>query len=254
MMKKILFLFLVLSLIGCNYKIINKPGLHGRIKEYTDYNICIESIGNDSIIKDTISVRRNKLNRNGNLVKFEFLNLHSNSTYSNTNIYNSEGRIIKEIGKFDDNKVVVNYIYKDTLLQKIYSKQKIDNNILELNERYFYNKQGKLFKTIMSNIILDNNDTVSSDIFINKYDSNNLLSQSLIIMNSAFDSTEKTFCKYEYEDSGLLNKTFEYNEDNKLTKTKVYKYIFDKNGSWTEKREFDNDTLVYITSRIIEYQ
>jgi len=252
-MKNILFISLFLSLVSCNYKMIDKPGLKGRIKEYTDYKIHIENLEDDSILKDTIFISKSKFNKKGKVVKFEQLSVHSKTTYKNTNIYNSGGRIIKEIGNYNDNEIIVEYVYKDTLLQKVYSKNIIDNEISELTEQYFYDNQGVLKKRKTSSYIIENKDTVSSDIWVNNYDENGVLYKSTSLMNNVLDSMKKTTYKYEYNKLELPLKTFEYDENDSLIVTNVYKYRFDKNGSWIEKENYKNDTLKYLTIRIIEY-
>lgn len=121
MNKKILPLFLFLSLISCNYEIINKPGLKGRIKKVIDYKIRIDKndIGNSK--HDTVSI----------------------STTKNT---------------------------------------------------------------------------------------------------------------FEYNDIGLQIKTDKFNAQDNLIETEIYKYDFDKNGSWIVKKTYKNDTLNYINTRTIEYK
>ncbi len=253
-MKKVISLFIFSLLLNCNYKTIDEPGLKGRIKEYTDYKMSIESLGNDNIIKDTIFISTWRLNRKGKLIEFENLSVHSKTTYSSINIYNFEGRVTKEIGHLGDHEIIVKYFYTDTLLQKIYSKNEIDDGINEMIEQYFYSDEGKLLKRINSMIFIENKDTVSLSNRIYKYDSSELLYESTLLESNILDPIKKTTFKYKFDDLGLPLKTVEYDENDSLIRTNVYRYRFDKNGSWIEKEEYENDTLRYLTTRKIEYQ
>jgi hypothetical protein len=233
---------------------IDKPGLKGRVKEFTNYQMSMKNIDNDSILRDTFFITTTKFNKKGKVIEFSSLYTHSNSTYKGINIYDSNNRIIKEIGYYDDNEIIVDYFYKDTILQKICSKSEMDDEINEMNENYFYSDKGKLLKRITSNIFIKNNDTVSLSNWIYKYDSNERPYESETVMNNVRDSMKKTLNKFEYNDLGLQIKALEYNENDSLINTDIYKYKFDKKGSWIEKKNYKNDTLKYLTTRIIEYE
>lgn len=233
---------------------IDKPGLKGRVKEYTKYKMSNKNLENNSVLRDTIFITTTKFNKKGKIIEYSSLYSYSNSTYKGKNIYDSNDRIIKEIGYYDNDEIIVDYYYKDTLLQKIHSKSEIDSEIYEMNEQYFYNDKGILLKSIMLNISIENNDTVSSSNWISKYDLNERLYETEGIMNNALDSMKRTLNKFEYNDLGLQNKGFEYNENDSLINVDVYKYKFDEKGSWIEKENYENDTLKYLTTRIIEYK
>jgi len=253
-MKQIISFFLFSLLLSSCYKMINEPGLKGRVKEYTDYKMHIECLEDDNSTKDTLYITTTKLNRKGKIMEFTQLSVHLNKTNSYINTFNPQGRIIKRIGHFDDKEIKVEYFYKDTLLQKSYSKNEIDNGIYEMIEQYYYNDKAKLLKKIISNTIIENKDTVSSINWIYKFDSNELLYEATLIQNNALDSVKKTTYKYKYDDSKLPLKTIEFDENDNIIVTNEYKYRFDKNGSCIEIEEYENDTLLYLTVRKIEYQ
>jgi hypothetical protein len=256
MNKKILPLFLLLSLIGCNYKIINKPGLKGRIKKVIDYKIRIDKddIGNSKL--DTVSILTTNYNRKGQIIETGILMPQSNSVYKGTNVYDSKGRILKEVGHFDNKEIIVEYEYNDTLIHRTHSKAVFDGIITEMNEVYFYDKQQKLIKRKYSEISIGQKsmDTISISEFVYNYDQNERVKESIFKFWSVNDTLTTTKNTYEFNDIGLKIKTDKFNAQDSLIETEIYKYDFDKNGSWIVKKTYENDTLKYINTRKIEYR
>ncbi len=246
-MKKHSSLILLLLLFSCNYQYIDKPGLKGKVKKYTEYKMNIEN----NIVKDTFSTMTSIYNRKGQIVD-QIIKLKNGEIFDQDFEYDNKENLIKEISYYDKNKIVVNYEYKDTLLTRAYSNSKADSIHTILNEIYYYSDKNKLDWRNYSQIIISDNDTSS---YKNKYyyDKNEKLIKSITHWKSIYDSTFiKT--KFEYNKFGLYSKSYSFNKNDSLTTTDEYNYEYDNNGSWIKKEIFRNDTLEYIYTRKIDYK
>lgn len=253
-MKRLLILFFATTtIISCNYKSIDEPGLKGRVKQFTKYKLSFKK---DETLKDTVLITTTKFNKKGKVVEYlqHFTFAEPNTDYKGTIIYDDNNRIIKEIGIIDKKEIIVDYVYQDTLLTRTFSKIKNDDPY-EMNEEYFYDDENKLSKRTYSQILFDENniDTISSTYGVYKYNSKEQLLKSTIITKGKFENLKKTSNKYEYNEFGLQSKILEFNENDSLINVNVYEYKFDNKGSWIEKENYKNDTLVYLTKRMIEY-
>ena len=103
-MKKHSSLILLLLLLSCNYQYIDKPGLKGKIKKYTEYKMNIEN----NIVKDTFSTMTSNYNRKGQIVD-QIVKIKNGETFNQDFEYDNEEKLIKEISYYDENKIVVNY-------------------------------------------------------------------------------------------------------------------------------------------------
>jgi len=246
-MKKYSSLFLLLFLLSCNYQFIDKPGLKGKVKKFTEYKMSIEN----NVVKDTFSIMTTTYNRKGQIVD-QIIELKNGETFNQDFEYDKKENLIKEISYYDDNKIVVNYEYKDTLLIRAYSISEADSIYTKMDEIYYYNDKNKLDSRHYSQILVSDNDTST---YNNKYfyDKNEKLNEYITqyksISNSIFSKT-----KFDYNKFGLYSKTYSYNNNDKLTTTDEYKYEYDNNGSWVKKEIIRNDILEYIYTRKIDYQ
>lgn len=246
-MKKYSSLFLLLFLLSCNYQFIDKPGLKGKVKKFTEYKMSIEN----NIVKDTFSITTTTYNRKGQIVD-QIIELKNGETFNQDFEYDKKENLIKEISYYDNNKIVVNYEYKDTLLIRAYSISEADSIYTKMDEIYYYNDKNKLDSRHYSQILISDNDTST---YNNKYfyDNNEKLNEYTTQYKSISDSIfSKT--KFEYNKFGLYSKTYSYDNNDKLTTIDEYKYEYDKNGSWVKKEIIRNDTLEYIYTRKIDYK
>ncbi len=252
MTKKLLLIFSFLFIICCNYEIVDKPGLKGRIKKVIDYKIMIDKDNK----RDTFSISTTKFNNKGQIIETDVSMLYSKSTYNGINVYNSKDQIIKEIGYFDNIEIIVEYIYKDSLLIRTYGKSEYEEILVEMNEEYFYNNYNKLIKRVYSDISIEqeNQDTVSKNNFTYNYDVEEKLTESKMNMWSIYDSLKVKRIIFEYNDLGLQINANEFNENDDLIETDIFKYEYDKKGNWVMKENFENDTLKNVISRKIEYK
>jgi len=167
-----------------------------------------------------------------------------------------KGQLIKEKGeiKNEASGFEIDYIYKDDKLSEWKSLSEFDDFIIDMNEKYYYSTENKLTKRNYQYFSLDinNKDTISQQIAVFLYDSNEVQIES--DWSDAFDDYSNFKEYYFYNDSELLVKKNKYHKISKEIDSFIFKYKYDNNNNWIERKSFENDTLKRITERKIEYK
>lgn len=250
MMNKGFFFLFLMTTISCGYKVLDTPGLKGRVKRVTAYKL---KVNKEKQYNDTVFVSTSKYNKKGKV--FEYLEddpiTASNPDYKGVFVYDKNNNRIKEIGVSEGVDIVVDYVYQDTVLLRLFSKTELDSSDvqIELNEQYYYDRNNQLTTVVNTTVSLEKEKVDTISYFVSKYDSNEKLVEQTFSSYGQFYSLEK----FQYNDFGLQEKVLVFNEMDSLIRTDVYKYKFDEKGSWIEKEQYENELLKYIVKRTIDY-
>ncbi|WP_405604102.1 hypothetical protein [Polaribacter sp. Asnod1-A03] len=255
-MNRLLIFFFSIVFIGCcNEKKVLNNGLTKQATKITEYTI--KSI-NDSLnnkIQDTLVITELKYNENDQIIKRFQQNLFAEGTMEIDFVYNKSKKIEREIVKMstDSLPLIVNYYYNDSLLNQTKSFFENDSEIFEQIESHYYGKNNKIEKKILSQVFVDkeSTDTITNSETISFFNKNEFTEKTETINHKDLKRNTKTEFKY---DCGTLIKTLDYNYQDSLISTTVYKYQLDKFDNWIKKEFFENDKLNYIKTREIEYK
>jgi hypothetical protein len=259
-MKNIHYIIFLIFLIGCSGGCnpeLNQYGLFGEVKSVKEIRIRVEKL-NDGLEKlDTILISVKKYDDNGFLVR-DSIKMNDNY-FIGKHFYNSDGLLIKEVGKMNiqQNETTVDYFYsgKKIIKTKGYTKEhKGDFDIEYFQiEDYIY-KDDELIECVQNSYLVNskNKDTTITSGYTSKFDENQLVIElDCNIIDSLFPEY-----KYQYfrNSDGLIIKEKSTNKIDNTEKTFVYKYDYDEQGNWIGKSKFENDTIIELTKRIIEYK
>ena len=257
--KHFLTLIVLLTLISCDFgwSEKNKLKINGKVKKVTKikYRIKKDSIG--IFFNDTTTVDIINLNRKGHLIDREF-KFYLNNRIIQTGIteffYNSNNLLTKEIyrNKKDSIDIEVYYSYKDSLLSHSNSNYSSDDLILNYNEKYSYQKNGRLKHSEYRQLIVDSKtkDTSSFQQNSSYYDNDGFLIK--IKWESSENDLLNSIDTYENDENGLVLKEKKYNLKEQLLDSSIFKYKFDNKRNWIKAEEFKNNEIITITERIIE--
>jgi hypothetical protein len=255
MNRLLIFLFSILFISCCNEKELLNNGLTKKatkIKEYTIKSIT-DSLNNK--IQDTLVITELNYNANDQITKRFQRNLFAEGTMEIDFVYNKNKKIEREIVKMssDSLPLIVNYFYKDSLLSQTKSLFENDSEKFEQIESYYYGENKKIEKKIMSQIFVDkeSTDTITNSEIISFFNKNEHIEKTETINHKDLKRNTKSEFKY---DCGTLVKTLDYNYQDSLISTTVYKYQLDKFENWIKKESYENDKLNYLKTREIEYK
>ena len=230
-------------------------GLTKKASKITEYTI--KSI-NDSLnnkIQDTLVITELKYNENDQIIKSFQQNLFAEGTMEINFLYNKSKKIEREIVKMssDSLPLIVNYFYQDSLLNQTKSLFENDSEKFEQIESYYYGKNKKIEKKILSQFFVDkeSTDTITNSETISYFDKNELTEK---VETTNYKNTERNSKTEFHYDCGTLLKSLDFNFKDSLISTTTYKYQFDKFKNWIKKESFENDKLNYIKTREIEYK
>ncbi|TXG34851.1 hypothetical protein [Seonamhaeicola maritimus] len=255
-MKRLLTLFLTFLLFGCT-KELKKPknGLTKSINEIIEYTIQIQKDSVENEIRDTLLITTKKYGKNDNIVNQTRKTLFDNQQMQIDYIYNSSNRLKKEIVKMstDSLPLIVNYIYKDTLL---YQSSSIVNYIKEKFEQvetHYYRNDNTKQKSIMTQIYVDTEfkDTIRNSLIKTYFDKGERVDSILSINLNRQGQNRKTL--YEYDGNNVIGLK-EFNQMDSLISSKSYEYKMDKFDNWIEKKIFEIGLLKTEIIREIKYK
>lgn len=175
--------------------------------------------------------------------------------------YDTKGQLIKQIIFDVDNDFKLNDNRSNTISPSYYqfTYDSIGNLIIKefIFTDFWNSKSWKLSydkQNNCTNIILYDFKTKATEI-IKKFDSNNnMLNHTFISHNNI--SKKRIEKQYKYNIKGLVteetNQTFLYDRKSELSIYK-YTYEFDCFGNWTKKTKSDNNKIVLLQKREVEY-
>ncbi len=258
MIIKTFIISTLIFLVSCSHKTLeNQLGIKGKLEKLTVITSRIkqDSIGNT--FKDTATVMITKVDKNGN-AKQVVSNLYLNNKVIETTIsdmiYNSSNQVKKELVKTLKEPVhfEVNYLYIDSLLDKIISNTCVDSIMYEHAEKYKYNEDGKLCirQSTMLNYDMITNDTLSLNTATFHYDENEFQISSE--WRGLYDDSENVNEFYTNDSLGLLIREVSVDNYTLKSDTTTYSYEFDNKGNWITRKALQENKLIKITQRIIE--
>lgn len=253
-----ILIFAILSLYSCSKSNSRIRGINGKVERINTIQLNILSDSLNHLKFDTAS---------NEILLFNNKGVYKESTtryYNNGEItlienvkyqYQKNNLLKKQIIKTnkDYGNCVVNYLYNDTLIDKVFSTSE-NRKDLEFIAKYYYQKNGKIDHISQINFYTDsikNNSVIISKQY-DKYDKDENISISI---DSSFYSGNVliTKTKYLYNDKKDIVKEIIVKSDNK-TNTIEFKYDYDKNGNWFLENEYKNKKLNTITKQIIKYK
>lgn len=169
--------------------------------------------------------------------------------------YNKEDQIdyTDNFNLKDSIRYKVNYFYTSNKLVKKSAYYIINEKEINYNEKYSYDKDGKLTKS--NYLYLEK----YLDSYIGQRDLNALFTYNKKEQLIESDWT-KSDSSYKYNRivhfrnrKGRITKEKEYDKNGNLIKTNIYKYIFDSKNNWTILKCYEKKSLVKSIYREIEY-
>lgn len=261
-MKKLLFILtLFIGIVSCQTepnKIFNFD-IKGDFEKYTTIKSRVkkDSLGKEFL--DTISVVHTFVDKNQKTKKMVtnvYVKNEITQKIESDFKYNLKGQISKEKVKMEKeaSDFEIDYIYKDNKLIETNSISEFDDFIIGINEKYIYNSDNKLTNRIFEQFTFDlkDKDTMSQQNANFLYDNNEVQIESDWSDDSNDHSNFNEF--FFYNDSGLLIEKKRYYKTSKEIDTIIFKYEYDKNNNWIERKSFENGTIKQLTERIIKYK
>lgn len=255
-MSRLPILLFSIFLIGCcnEPKLLNN-GLTQKATQITEYTIKVKNDSLNNKIHDTLVITEKKYNDNDQIINRFQRNLFADENMEIDFVYNRSKKIEREIVKMssDSLPLIVNYFYSDSLLNQTKSLFENDSEKYEHIESYYYGKNKKIAKKIISQVFVDkeSTDTITNSEIISFFDNNEHTEKTETINHK--DLKQNTKAEFVY-DCGILIKTVNYNYQDSLISTIVYNYQFDKFENWIKIESFENDKLKYLKTREIEYK
>lgn len=255
MPKLLIFTLLTLLTGTCKNNTLPSNHLKGNVEMITEYKINIEHDSLNRPARDTLSIIKKSYNNQNKIVHRSQTYTFSNDTTDITFSYDANGRLEQELVKlsFNTNAIEVNYIYRDSLLDRSISKSMRDSVSYTQIQLYKYNNDKELTQTLTSQLFVNlrTRDTITNSLQIDIYDKNELIIASKYQFH---ENPSKNFSyKYRYRKENLI-KTLKYNQQDSLVSTINFDYKKDSLKNWIERQAFQNNRLIAITTRKIEYR
>lgn len=255
-MNRLFLLLFSISLIGCcrESKLLNN-GLTKSASQITEYTILVKRDSANNETRDTLMVRNKLYNNNDQIINLNQKTLFDNEKMEIDYSYNELDKIKREVVKMstDSLPLIVDYIYKDTLLYQ--SKAIVDypNEKFEQIETHYYRKNNSKDKSVSTQIFIDleSSDTIRNSISTTYFDKNEIAIKIETVHKT--DSKRNRKIVYEYKCQYLIGLK-EYNGNDSLISTLKYEYDLDKFKNWTSKRIYENEKLDRILTREIKYK
>ncbi len=186
-----------------------------------------------------------KYDSSGNVLEKKVMGPDGTFFYGNRFKYDSLNRI-REWNEIDENgaqitRVEIEY---DTQGNKIRTERFEDDTISFFKSIYQYDTATHQKRQI------EYKKGIFDVQYIYKYDDNENIIEAKIL-----DSHEQCFSRtiYKYNNNNDLILECTFDNDNNILYTKSIEYAFDEYGFWTERKEFENDSLIQIIDRKIKY-
>ena len=207
-----------------------------------------------AIIKDTLSITEDTFNAKNRLIKKVRIFPEIGDTATTFYEYRENGLVLKEINLFQN-------VEQPIVSEFGFSKKEILNSeSFYETESYFSITKEKIFikdtlkqKSESLRVFLDKetNDTIMK-LFISTYfnDKNRILK----IDTKNFLSLEESNKIHLTYKNGLIHKIEDFDNENNLSFSTIYKYELDKHQNWIKRKRFENDTLKYISHREVFYK
>lgn len=252
----ILKIFTLSLLFGscCGETELPKNGLNGDIKFITEFTIDNKKDLLNNIIRDTLFVNKKAYNKRNQIIKWNQKMVFLDDSMDITYHYNRCNRLMKERVKLVSDSLTfdVDYFYKNSLPVNFFSEIIKDSMIHRHTGINQYDSNNRLTESILTHISLDRNtgDTITNQLQIEKYDDDVLKESEFKFHNNLVKNYRS---EYTYEEK-FLKYIKKYNNSDSLISTTRFEYRFDKLGNWIERKNFENDELNTLYSRVIEYK
>lgn len=185
--------------------------------------------------------------------------------------YDERGNVIDRASFSGDETLLWRSLYTYDDFDRVIEIRSVDehSNLITIDE-IEYDKEGNKIRTekldadgtsILKTIY--RYDTVNNQVFYTEYKKgqfyirythrydlkNNLIEKQWI------DTIGRCYSRtlFEYTDKNEPLREITYDGDGQITHKKVFDYVFDQYGSWTERREYINDQLTDVIMREITY-
>ena len=169
--------------------------------------------------------------------------------------YNSFKKIKREVVKMstDSLPLIVDYIYKDTLLYQSQAFVNYPNEKFEQIETHYYRKNNSKDKSVLTQIFIDleSSDTIRNSVSTTYFNNNEIATKIETVHIT--DPTRNQKIVYEYDCQNLIELK-EFNWNDSLISSYNYKYDLDKFDNWVSQRIYENDKLDRIITREIKYK
>ena len=151
-------------------------------------------------IHDTLVITEKKYNDNDQIINRFQRNLFADENVEIDFVYNRSKKIEREIVKMssDSLPLIVNYFYSDSLLNQTKSLFENDSEKYEHIESYYYGKNKKIAKKIISQVFVDkeSTDTITNSEIISFFDNNEHTEKTETINHK--DLKQKTKAEFVY--------------------------------------------------------
>jgi hypothetical protein len=255
-LNKTLLFIISIIFISCNENPkLFKNGLTKNAKRIDEYAIKVKFDSVNNPIHDTLFFKVRDYNKKGNIIRNKLTMLFYDECIDVQFVYDSLDRVKKEIVRLhnDSSTFAVNYFYKDSLLRQTISESIKENYQSIQKGKYKYHSNKKLKEILLFQIYIDleENDTISYTIELDKYNKDGVLVETEF--NDFKNKLNNKKYRYKLNNKGMYDETKEFDFNDSLVSTTTAQYLLDKFGNWTEKKSYKNDTLIRINIRKIEY-
>lgn len=254
--NRIISTFLIIFLVGCIKKSERlKNGLTKSANETIEYAIQIQEDSLDTVTKDTLLITTKIYGNNDELVKQYRESLFDKQQMQIEYLYNSDNQLKQEkiTMSADSLPLLVNYLYKNSLIFQTRTIRDNKSEKFEQIETYFYNEDKTKKKSIMTQLYIDkiSNDTINNSVVDAYYNKKENYDSTITRNPKRPKFKRKTTYKYNENE---LSEIQEFNHKDSLISSTSYQYKMDKFNNWIEKRILKNGILKTIVIREITYK
>jgi len=257
MNKLKIIIILLLFTCCCGDTELLDHGLNGNVKMLTEYNITIKYDSLNSPIRDTLSVTKKYYNDRGQIIErnqniiFPDEIIKMDITYE----YNGCNRLQKERVKmsFDSIATEVNYIYKNSVVEKTIAESTRDSIYFKQIGLNQYDANKKLTESSISQIFINLKtvDTIQNSLQIDKYDEDRFLTDSEFKFYKKPNKNYRSEFIYDGDELITIN---DFDRSDSLTLMIRFEYKTDTLSNWVVRKSFENNKLNTIKIRKITYE
>ena len=223
-------------------------------KRTIEYNIKVtsNSLGVES--QDTIFISKRNFNRENQVDTLLRYYPHTKDSIKSIHFYNENDQLVQILGIDYQSEAIdtLKYYYSDTTLSKTVLEIKNKDSRLIRIERFSYDSNDRLVKSLLSEIIIaESNDTVKNTLEEKTYMTANQIKQIRKI--DSLNPYNSSKLVYEYKDE-LVARVKEYDASDSLIFQGTYEYRFDNQNNWIEQWLYNNDTLIFKKNRELFYK
>jgi hypothetical protein len=254
MKNALLFLFSICLISCCNQTDRLDNGLTKKANKLIEYSIYVELDSLNKEIYDTLAITQLYYNNNDKIVRRSRNTLIDGERIEVDFVYDEFDKIQQEIVSIprDSTSFTVNYIYKDSLIDKCHSTT--ENNVFKFTSIADYTYNQNVLKKISTESIyidLETNDTITHNVETSFYNEIDLLTESIINDFIKPERNSKTI--NEYGCNSLLESRKKYHNDS-LIATTNFIHEQDKYGNWVKRMSFSDGKLKFVRTREIFYK